>query len=359
MKQGIKLYNFLWPLLGLLFTIQLVAQDSRFSQFNQSPLHLNPALTGLYAGGTRVALGYRTQFYSTLSDEEYVSYIASVENRWSVGNSYFAGGAFAHSDQVGASGYNRTYYKLSGAYHQMLAQGSSRNPYMFLVLGAQGGRGQYNFDPQSLWFSNQFDNDLLEVDFSRDSGEPFLEGNSSGFTDFNAGLLFYMGQQDRSGDGNIYSFYAGAAVHHLTQPAVGILEASDEFLNRRITVHAGGEIQVGAFTIMPSGAVRQQGPALSAIGGSAIRIGLGAVDDIKLRVGSWLHLGKRFDDRFIPESVIVSSVFELEGWQLGLSYDITLSTLSASNFSRGAFEVTFIKIGEAKGGSGKVKCPDL
>ncbi len=357
MKQGIKLNNFLWLLLGLLCSIQMVAQDSRFSQFNQSPLHLNPAMTGLYAGGTRVALGYRTQFYSTLSDEEYLSYIASVENRWSIGKSYFAGGAFAISDQVGASGYNRTYYQLSGAYHQMLAEGSSRSPYMFLVVGAQGGRGQYNFDPKSLWFSNQFDNDLLEVDFSRDSGEPFLEGNSTGFTDFNAGFLFYMGQQERVGSGNVYSFYAGAAIHHLTQPAVGILEASEEFLNRRITIHAGGEIQLGMFTIMPSGAVRQQGPALSAIGDSAVRIGLGD-DDIKLRVGSWLHLAKRFDDRLIPESVIVSSVFELEGWQLGLSYDITLSTLSASNFSRGAFEVTFIKVGEAKGNS-KVKCPDL
>ncbi|MEM6380669.1 MAG: type IX secretion system membrane protein PorP/SprF, partial [Bacteroidota bacterium] len=316
------------------------------------------AMTGLYAGGTRVALGYRTQFYSTLSEQEYLSYIGSVENRWKLGNSYFAGGAFALRDEVGASGYNRTYFKLSGAYHQMLSEGNFRKPYMYLVVGAQGGRGQYSFDPQSLWFSNQFDNDLLEVDFNRDSGEAFLDGNSNGFTDFNAGLMFYMGQQERVGDDNIYSFYIGAAMHHISQPAVGLLEASEEFLNQRITVHGGGEIQLGLFTVMPSAAVRMQGPALSAIGGSAVRIGLGEKKDIKLRVGGWLHLAKRFDNRLIPESAIVSSIFEYDGWQVGLSYDITLSTLSRSNFSRGAFEITIIKIGESKDRY-RVKCPDL
>lgn len=355
MKQS---YYFLYTILGLIISIQLVGQDSRFSQFNQNSLHLNPAMTGLYNGGTRAALGYRTQFYSALSEEEYLSYIASFENRWTLGNSVLAGGAFAHRDEVGVSGYARTYFKASVAYHQMLSAGNSRQPYMFLVAGAQAGQGQYNFDPQTLWFSNQFDNDLLEVDFSRDSGEPFLEGNSRGFTDFNAGLLFYMGQVDRNGEDNLYSFYAGAAIHHIAQPAVGILEASDEFLNQRLTAHLGGEIKLGVFTLMPSAAVRQQGPAFSAIGGSALRVGLGTPQDIALRIGGWLHAAKRFDDTIRPESVVVSSIFEIEGWQVGLSYDITVNTLSRSNFSRGAFEITLVKIGAAKERS-RVRCPEL
>jgi hypothetical protein len=149
-------------------------------------------------------------------------------------------------------------------------------------------------------------------------------------------------------------------MHHITQPAVGLLEASDEFLNRRITVHGGGEVQVGDFTIMPAAVVRTQGPAISALAGSAVRVDFGNVkeDVLQLRAGAWLHVARRFSDQIRPESVIVTSVFEYEGVQLGFSYDITVNTQKQFNFSRGAFEISLVWIGEAKNRS-KVRCPKL
>src|ERR1700749_783793 len=48
----------------LLVTMTAKAQDIHFSQFNQEPLALNPALTGNYQCDWRAGLNYRTQWSS-------------------------------------------------------------------------------------------------------------------------------------------------------------------------------------------------------------------------------------------------------------------------------------------------------
>ncbi|HKK75200.1 MAG TPA: PorP/SprF family type IX secretion system membrane protein [Saprospiraceae bacterium] len=333
---------------------QLGAQDMRFSQFHTNSLHLNPAMTGLYNGGTRFAVSYRTLFYSVLQDKEYESYSGSFENRWKVGNSFFGGGGIVLRDQIGTSGYERTYVMASGAYQQNLSTGGPRQPDMFLALGFQAGFGQYAMDPSSLWFSNQFDNDLLEVDFSRDAGEPFSSVTNQSFSDFNVGLLFFYSFPEDDGD----SFYLGGAMHHVTQPKVGLLEESPESLYRRYTVHIGGAFNQGDWSFLPSAMYRQQGPTMSTLAGFAFRLGLGEEKDIKLRAGSWVHLAKRFDNTVQMEGVIVGTTFEVKGWHLGLSYDITTSTLNRSNFSRGAFELSLVRVSPAQYRS-RLKCPEF
>ena len=56
-----------------LLTNFLVAQDIHFSQFNMSPVNLNPAFTGFFDGDYRGVANYRSQWssvpvsYSTVS----------------------------------------------------------------------------------------------------------------------------------------------------------------------------------------------------------------------------------------------------------------------------------------------------
>jgi hypothetical protein len=40
----------------------LFAQDFHYSQFTYAPLHLNPGLTGVFAGDTRVTTNFRSQW---------------------------------------------------------------------------------------------------------------------------------------------------------------------------------------------------------------------------------------------------------------------------------------------------------
>lgn len=336
----------------LALSTSLVAQDARFSQFNQNPLHLNPALTGLFDGGLRLTLNYRSQFYSVLSDDEYITYSGSVENRFRVGQSYASFGALVLQDEVGASDFKRSYYNMSGAYHQRLQKGNSVVPDMFLSLGFQLGMGQYSFDPNSLWFSNQYNTTLLEIDRSLDSGEPAIREGSNRFVDFNAGLLYYYAHENGA------SFYIGGAIHHLSEPSVGFLVDSEEKLLWRNTIHAGGALVAGEFTILPSAMFQLQGPVQSIVVGSSLRLEVNDEKQINMRAGAYLHTGKRFDNTYQPESIILSSIFELKGWQLGLSYDVTVSSLNRSNFARGAFEFSLIKTTPAKYSS-RVKCPVL
>lgn len=332
----------------------LQSQDMRFSQFHVNSLHLNPAMTGLYEGSTRFALSYRTLFYSVIKENEYQSFSGSVENRWKVGNSFIGGGGIVLKDKIGASGFDRTFFSASGAYHQVLSKGGPRSPDMFFTVGFQAGFGQYGIDPGSLWYSNQFNNDLLEVDFGSDSGEPFSDVTNRNFPDLNAGALFYYAFPGDDGD----SFYGGFAMHHITRPEIGLLDESPERLYRRYTAHIGGAFNQGDWSVLPSAVFLKQGPAMSGQAGLAVRLGLGEPRDIKLRAGTWAHVAKRYDNTFQFESIIVGSTFEIEGWQLGLSYDITTSTLNRSNFSRGAFELTLVKVREAKYPI-KVKCPEF
>jgi len=336
----------------MVFTAQ--AQDARFSQFHQNPLHLNPALTGFYNGSIRAQVNYRTLYYSVLNEQEYLSYSGSIENRFQVGESFASFGAMILNDQVGVSGYERSYYYLSGAYHQRLAESDYKGPDMFLVLGGQLGFGQYAFEPTNLWFSSQYDDLLQEIDRDVDSGENFAEGGANRFLDYNVGLLYYLSYPDGGG------FFIGGAIHHLSEPNVGLLQDSPETLSRRITGHMGGNIPFSkTISLMPAAAWRQQGPTSSALLGASVRFSMGEVDDLKLRAGAWVHGTRQLNSGFGPESIIVTSVFEWKGWQLGLSYDATVSSLRRSNFARGAFEISIAKIMEGGNSSPKVVCPDL
>lgn len=344
-------YSWLLLVLGLIPENSL-GQDMRFSQFHTNSLHLNPAMTGLYSGGTRFAVSYRTLFYSVLQEKEYESYSGSFENRWQAGNSFFGGGGLVLRDQIGTSGYERTYVMASGAYQQNLSRSGPRQPDMFLAVGFQAGFGQYAMQASQLWYSNQFNQDLLEVDFNRDSGEPFSQINNQSFSDINAGLLFFYSFPEADGD----AFYFGAAMHHLTEPAIGLLEESTEALQHRYTLHIGGELNQGDWSWLPSAMYRQQGPTMSSLAGFAFRLRMGAANDLKLRAGTWAHLTRQVDQRLLFESMIVSSTFEIRNLLIGLSYDITTSTLRRSNYSRGAFELSMVWVSPAQYKS-KLICP--
>jgi len=48
--------------LFLVLSFQLHAQDIHYSQFDRSPLNINPALTGLFKGDLRFIGNYRSQW---------------------------------------------------------------------------------------------------------------------------------------------------------------------------------------------------------------------------------------------------------------------------------------------------------
>ena len=340
------LFSFLLLALFALAPNTVQAQDPHFSQFYSAPLQMNPALTGVFPGDYRFTANYRTQNYAVLGNQSYQSIAASFEGRRRVGrDDFYSLGVAVLRDEVGESQFSRSRAVLSGSYLKHLGSGRSRGSDQFLIGGAQLGVGQWTIDWNNLWFSQQFElnggNPL--INFSASNGETAMQTETDLFLEFNAGLLYYNVIDEDN------SFYLGGAMHHLNEPNVSFLDDQSEKLYRRWVGQAGGQIGLTReLGLLPAVAVMGQGPSFLGIGGMNLRYSNRDWREIAIRAGLWCRVVNQDESGMGMESMVVSAILEVERWQFGLSYDITVSDLSTANNSRGAFELSLIYVHPSK-----------
>lgn len=350
-------YRSFYLVLFLVSTVfGLRAQDARFAQFYAAPLQMNPALTGVYEGQLRLTTNYRELYTSILGGTDAFRTIsAGIDIRRPVQNGDFFGiGLTALRDQAGDSRFTRTQAALSGSFLKQLGGGGYRGGSNYLVGGAQIGVAQRGFDVNKLWFSEQFFVDpsgrQAYIDRSLSSNESFPAQSTDMYLDVAAGLMWYSVFDENA------SLYAGGAIFHLTEPNISFTGNMDEVLNRKYIGQLGGELPLaGGFSLLPAAAVMIQGPAFSTSLGTNLRYTERNWHEVALRAGAWVHLSNRLDKTAV-DAVVISTVLETERLQVGLSYDITVSSLALSNNSRGAFELSLIYIQPASYRS-RVNCP--
>jgi len=322
-----------WAILALFAR----AQDPRFSQFFASPWNLNPALTGAFEGRWRVVANYRDQWSSLLSPVPFRTYSTAADMRWNVGPyDHAALGIGLLHDEAGQARFSQNKALLGGAFLKQISGGPHR-PTQVLSAGAQVGFGQNSVDWGRLWFSRQFDPNKEAPDFNAPNGEPNAGGNSDVYLDFNAGLLWYVVSNRNDG-----FWTMGIAWHHLNRPNVALLaENPTERLYLRWTMHAGGLIPLSdQLGLLPGVLVMRQGPAFEATAGAGIRYANNDRNEIALRTGAWLRTVNRLHQGLQTDALVAVVMLELERWMLGLSYDLTTSSLARANNSRGAFELS-------------------
>ncbi len=339
----------------IFLTVQ--AQDARFSQINASPLQLNPAMIGVYQGQYRLVANYRELYASILQDNPFRTVAASFDIRYPVNRGdYFGLGISALRDEVGLANFNRTRANVGGSFLKELSGGRYGKGSQYLVAGAQVGIGQRGFDWGNLWFSQQFDPESYSVDFNAASGESIptmTQVNTGIHLDVNAGLLWYILMDENT------SFYAGGSVHHINTPNISFLGDAEENLDRRFVGHLGGQLPISRgdnLSILPAAAFMSQGPAMSTTAGANFRYTDGSWDALALRVGGWMHFSNKLESEFLMDAFIVNAVLETERWMLGLSYDITTSSLTNANNGRGAFEISLTYIHPEKKRN-RLECP--
>lgn len=340
-------------LVAFLLTIldQMSAQDPRFSQFYASPWNLNPAMTGLFNGRWRVTANYRDQWNSFLNPNPFRTYAAAFDARLEVGrNDYAAFGIGAMHDEAGTAQFVQNKVQVGGAFLKQLTGGRyhARN---YLSAGAQLGFGQNSIDWSRLWFSRQFDNINEIPDPTLPNGEPAADANSKAYLDFNAGLMWYMLFGDEG------FVYAGGALHHINSPIISLTGDDNETLYSRWSGHAGGQFPMSEnFSALPGVIVMKQGPAFETDLGINFRYSNNDLNELALRAGVWSRLCNKLENNMQMDAITVVGMLELNRWMLGLSYDITTSSLTAANNSRGAFEIslTYFHPGERRA---KVVCP--
>lgn len=329
----------------LLFTLLLsflsapvFAQDKHFTQFYAAPLSLNPALTGAMEGSYRVGTIYRDQWRKVL-DNPIKTFSMFADLRFDAGkkknNDDAIGlGIMFFNDKVSVVDFSTTQIAISLAYHKSLGVNNKQ----FLTVGLQGGLTQRNVNYGSLRFHDEFDGN---TGYSIPTAE-VLPGNNFSYSDYSAGLN-YTAQIGRDG-----RFFAGAAVHHFLQPQISFYEnkGKGDKLYAKYSVQLAANLPLtrdNRVQIHPRLLIASQGPHLQVNAGTNLRFAMGQYGSTALHFGAWAR-PVRNSDGFGLDAVVALAGVELDNMIFGLSYDLNLKALQASQ-RQGAFEISITYLG--------------
>ncbi len=331
-----KLYLMLLSLTALLVGGTLRAQDFHYSQFYHAPMHLNPALAGVFNGDVRLAANYKSQWADVPVDYKTFSVIADKKfYRRTDRTGFFSAGLALNYDRAGDSRLAWGDIDLNLSYTQKLTER------LFVSVGGQAGIVQRSFSPNNLRFDSQFDVGRGVPDFALPTGEN-LASSSNVFPDFAAGInLRFQAKQTsnlvfRNDKRNKLDI--GVALHHLTTPNQSFLDGIDVPLERRLSPYAIGTLQVAApLDIVAAATYQTQSAAyeeLVLMGGVRFHLSNKLGKQFNFMVGAGLRRNE-IQDAWWP-------AFELgiNNIELGLNYDFNVSRFDIATENRGGLELS-------------------
>lgn len=284
------------------FTPEAKAQDPEFTQFYANPLYLNPAFAGSN-NCPRFVMNYRNQ-WPALSGT-FVTYSASYDQH--VQDLSGGLGLLVTADDAGAGTLKTT--TVNGMYSYNLPVTRSFS----LRAGFQASFMQKTLDWNKLSFGDEID---PRYGFINPTSEQVRGGTSTNI-DFSAGLLGYS-----------KNFYAGVAVHHITEPDESLISGESP-LPMKITAHVGSVIPLNNTrysdddaSISPNILFRQQAQFTQLNMGLYVKKG-------PIVGGVWY----RNKDAFIT---LIG--FQTKNFRFGYSYDVTVSKLTAA--TAGSHEIS-------------------
>lgn len=308
------------------------AQDIHFTQFNATPLTLNPAFTGAFDGPIRASAIYRDQWRSVVGSAAYRTFAVSVDApivRDLSGDDYLAGGIQIYNDVAGDGNLNNFSGLLSVAYHKFLGTDGDK----ILSVGLQGGYTSKSIDLSKLYFGSQF----KDGSFIGSSGTQ-LDGSPVRYITVNAGIGYSQKINDR------VSFTLGVAGNNLNQPRETILKSknSDVGLGMRLAAQAGAVIYTGVrLSLRPAVLYQTQTATTEIIAGNEFNYIIGSDPEVRdlatsLFVGGWYRNS---------DAIMISGGVEHRGFRVGVAYDYNTSALKTASSGRGGFEIALRYVG--------------
>jgi len=295
-----------------------MAQDPHFSQYFASPLTLNPAMTGNTDGSMRVASLFRQQWWAVGS--AYTTATLSAEQRLlrfrlPEADRLGVGGLIIQDNSL-SGGLRSTYASLSSAYHKGF------NDHHRLGVGFQGTYGSRVVDMGRLSFHEQFETDGFNTNLP--TGEAALSALMPTWG-VNAGMTYQY-------EDLLKRLYAGVSVYHLNRPRQTALADSMNRVPQRLTVHGGGVFLSGETLRLTLHAMYQRQARAESFalgGGLGYDVGL----EHTFYLGAWYRLG----DAVYPYLSYVRN-----GMQVGLTYDVQVSSMRQAVPRNGSIELSFL-----------------
>lgn len=301
------------------------AQDIHVSQFYETPMLRNPALAGVFTGDVRVQALHRNQ-WSWTGFPFKTTYI-SGEYKFGVGGNedFMTLGLLGYYDLAGSSRLRTTQFMPALNYHKSLS--SERNEY--LSAGFMMGMVQRQFDVHNLTFDYQYANGSYNP--GNPTGENFAAYNRS-FFDVAAGLS-YSNEAGESGN-----YYLGVSLAHVNKP-------TETFKQERIILPTKFQFNAGLHMNLDEQLSLQTELNYSTQGGFN-----------EFMIGGLL--GYEFDERVngdgevtsvavsggvmarVKDAIIPVIKLRYQQFELGVSYDVNLSSLQTASKGRGGYELT-------------------
>jgi type IX secretion system PorP/SprF family membrane protein len=301
------------------------SQDIHWSQFQSSPLNLNPALSGFFNGDYRFVLNHRNQWKSVSTP--YNTFSGSFDmvlNGLSSSRNRYSGGLLINSDKAGDSELGLLQTALSFGVLRALGQDSIH----FISAGIQAGYVLRSINYSGLTFDEQYDGDTYDPSIT--NSENFT-GDNHGYVDIGAGISWLVRASDRFKAG------AGISVQHINRPKDSFYDdASKIFPHIQADVKADFPL-AGKLDLLPSVIYMTQGSFNELTGGTSLRI---RINDLPGRtyafyVGAWLRKSDAF---------IASAGMDYNNLNVGVSYDFNTSDLERASNGRGGYELSLIYI---------------
>jgi len=301
--------------------------DIHFSQFYETSILRNPALTGIFTNDYKFGGYYRSQ-WSSIS-HPYVTGLGDAEMRFPVNKTsedYLSLGLLGYADRAGSVDQSIV------AFYPAINYSKSVNPERssYFSMGITGGYVQYSFDPSKATFDNQFQFGAF------DPNNPSMENitsNKMTMWDLGAGVNY----NTTGGPNNNVTYIMGVSGYHFTQPRFSYNPSASQSVTENIRLNANGAI---AFDINRNVTTQmqvnyaQQGTYTEIIGGA-----LFTWQETTLTTNPLYSLTcgllYRYQDAIIP---VVKMKYKNSA--IGVSYDVNVSTLKAASNLRGGAEVS-------------------
>jgi len=295
------------------------AQDFHYTQFYNSPMNLNPALTGVFNGDHRF-IGSLRQQWSKIN-EAWMTFGGSYDSKImpkKSKNSFIGWGLQFNYDQDGLSKLSLANLNLSGSYNHFL------NKNNILTAGLMLGYASRGFNPDALSWDEQWSG--VQYVSSLNSGESY-NMERVGIIETGVGLNYRWQKSSRT------KVDLGAGFFHLNAPEANYYSNDDQNLPRKLSLYGIGNLQLTQYIDLQLHIMNQnQGEYTETVFGGLAKFYL---NQKKGRTAQ-LHVGAGYRS---TESVFPTIAVQWGNVYVGANYDVDLSPFNTLTSKRGGPEV--------------------
>ena len=285
----------------VLFCGKMQSQDLHYSQFYNSPLNLNPALTGIFNGDQRFTASVRDQW--RFVPIPWFTFSGAYDFRLPTDSEkQFIGlGVNVNYDRQGDSKLTLASLNIAGSYSRVLSKNHVLSGGLLLGIANRG------FDTRNLTWDKQWTGDTFDP--SAGSGESFdVQGVT--FLETAAGINYRLQKTSRT------KMDIGVSAFHLVQPTTTFYNTDNKKLPANVTFAMIGTIQlVQSLDLQLHGMHQMQTTYRETVFGGLGKIYLNSArgKETELHVG----FGYRTAGSYIPTLAL-----KYKEWYASLSYDI-------------------------------------